>query len=49
MPNATRVYVGNTDSAGNPISASAVSLSNNNGFCIQGSCDAAATANCSRL
>ena len=46
MPNAARVYVSNTDASGSPISASAVSLSNNNGFCVRGTCDTAAASNC---
>ena len=47
MPNATRVFVNNTDSSGGPISAAAVSLSNNNGFCVRSTCDTAVASNCS--
>ena len=47
MPNAARVYVNNTDSAGNPVNASAVSLSNNDGFCLRGTCGTSSASTCS--
>ena len=47
MPNAARVYVNNTDSSGNPVNASAVSLSNNDGFCIRGTCGTSPASTCS--
>ena len=47
MPNASRVYVNNTDSSGNPVNAAAVSLSNNDGFCVRGTCATTSGAKCS--
>ncbi len=35
MPNATRVYVDNTDNSGNRINSSAITLGTNDGFCVR--------------
>jgi Flp pilus assembly protein TadG len=47
MPNATDVYVDNTDDGGARISSDAITLGNNNGFCIRATaCDTLAVGTC---
>jgi hypothetical protein len=48
MPNATKIYVDDTDSSGNRVNANAVTLSNGDTFCVRASaCTNLATTPCS--
>ena len=48
MPNATQVYIDDTNDSGAKITANAITLGNNNGFCVRAtSCDTLATGTCS--
>jgi Flp pilus assembly protein TadG len=48
MPNATDVYVDNTDNAGVRINADAIKLGNGDGFCVRATaCDSLAVGTCS--
>lgn len=48
MPNARRVYIDNATDAGTRINASALTLGNNNGFCVRAlACDTLSVGTCS--
>jgi hypothetical protein len=48
MPNATDIYVDDTDNSGARISADAITLGNNDGFCVRATvCDSLAVGTCS--
>ena len=47
MPNATRVYISNTAAGGGPINSAALTMGNNNGFCVRSTCGSAVSDKCS--